>query len=127
MKQAITLARAKIMWGHDRSEVKRYLLDHGVSAGQADSLLEEFSKERVAAVQQVGRRRILIGSVLFGLTAAYFVYRFGYSDSGMGGRAAKGAGVIAFIGLYGLWKLIDGIFFVTMPAAERRCITEISE
>ena len=125
MKSAIILARAKIMWGYDSTEVKQYLLDHGVSGALADSMVKEFTAERIAAVRQAGIRRIVIGSILFGLPAAYFVYRFGFSESGMGYRGARGAAVIAFVGLYGLWKLIDGVFFVTMPSTERRCITEI--
>jgi uncharacterized protein YjeT (DUF2065 family) len=127
MKPTITLARAKIMWGHDRAEVRRYLEAQGIVGSIAEKLLTEFTEERLSEIRRTGRRKILVGVTLLILAAVYFSWWFAFSDSGIGYRRGRGAGVVAFVGLYGLWKLIDGIFFVARPRDERRCVTEIAE
>lgn len=120
-------ARAKLIWGEPPQAVHEFLVSHGISDGDADAKIAEFSAERAADIRRIGVNKIFIGGLLTGASVVFFY--FGYRDGAFHTdyRSARGQALIAVAGIYGSWKLIDGIIYLVGPRSEKRSITEIAE
>ena len=118
-------ARARIMWGETPSSVREFLRSNGVSAADADAKIKAWIFERTGEIRRLGIRRILIGSVVIGVTGISLYALLATPGVSIGvGRAC---GFLTLAALYGLWKLVDGIFFLVRPKSEHRSIPDISE
>jgi hypothetical protein len=118
-------ARAKIIWGEPPAAVRDYLLQKGLSPAEADAKVREFVKERNAEIRLCAIQKILLGSALliFAAVCAYFLCtarRLSTSTSG-----GKAFGMILLAGIYGLWKLVDGIFYFIRPQADEESVSDL--
>jgi hypothetical protein len=120
-------ARAKIIWGDSAQSVRDYLIANGLSEEEAEHIIAELNAERHKEIRKAGIKKILIGSVLILVAAIYFLAIFDGGTSRIGRRSAAAPVVCAFGGLYGLWKLIDGIFYLLRPQSETKDISQISD
>lgn len=120
-------ARAKLIWGEPAHVVREFLTSNGLSDVEADGKIAEWSAERNADIRRIGVKKLLIGAVLTGASIAYFY--FGYRDGSLGSnyRSAKAHAITALVGIYGSWKLMDGIIYLVRPQSEKKSITEIAE
>jgi hypothetical protein len=121
----IVEARARIIWGESPSSVREFLSSNGLSAADADAKVKQWVVERTCEIRRLGIRRILIGSVLIGV-AGISVYAL-LSTPGASIGFGRACGFLILAALYGLWKLVDGIFFLVRPNSEHRSIPDISE
>jgi len=116
-------ARAKLIWGESEDAVREFLTTHGFSSSEAEIQIAEFRAERHADIRKTGIKKIVIGSALTAAAIAYFCT----TKLGTNTHSAKGAAFILLGGLYGSWKLIDGIIYLVRPQSETKSITEIQE
>jgi hypothetical protein len=120
-------ARAKLIWGEPANAVHEFLTSNGFSDIEAERKIAEFCAERNLDIRKIGIKKILIGGGLSFITSAHFFFAYQGAHIGSSYRSAKGNAIIALVGLYGMWKLIDGIIYLARPQSETKSITEISE
>jgi uncharacterized protein YjeT (DUF2065 family) len=126
--QLISEARAKIIWGEPASDVRGYLVSNGMPEAEADTVIKEFSRERNAEIRRIGTKNVVIGVVLVGVSGIliYLIY-INSSDRVVRVGTGKVIGVLACAGLYGLWKLVNGIIYLVRPQSEDKSITDLSD
>jgi uncharacterized protein YjeT (DUF2065 family) len=126
--QLISEARAKIIWGEPASDVRGYLVSNGMPEAEADTVIKEFSRERNAEIRRIGTKNVVIGAVLVGVSGIliYLIY-INSSDRVVRVGTGKVIGVLACAGLYGLWKLVNGIIYLVRPQSEDKSITDLSD
>ncbi|HTV62618.1 MAG TPA: hypothetical protein VMH30_08630 [Verrucomicrobiae bacterium] len=127
----MTEARARIIWGDSPASVRDFLASNGISGADADAKIKEFSAERNATIRQMAIRNVLIGA---GLTVAAFVglpLIFAHPDIIRASVNYRGGGVIIgsliFAGVYGLWKLVNGIIDLVRPQSEMGSIPDMTD
>jgi hypothetical protein len=121
-------ARARIIWGESSSSVRCFLTSNGIPDMDADAKIKEFSLERNAEIRRLGIKNILIGVALIGVCG--IMLHLIYKRQNIGSltvRNAKGFGVILLAGLYGLWKLVNGIIYLVRPQSEHESIPDLTE
>ena len=114
--QSTIEARAKILWGESPAAVLAFLRDHGQDDQSARELIAQFNQERDRAIRDLAVAKIIHGGLLiltpitgyffFFLPCLYFIDRWPL----VGVLFEVLFRITFFLGLYGLWKLIDGIF-----------------
>jgi uncharacterized protein YjeT (DUF2065 family) len=126
--QLISEARAKIIWGEPASDVRGYLVSNGMPEAEVDTVIKEFSRERNAEIRRIGTKNVVIGAVLVGVSGIliYLIY-INSSDRVVRVGTGKVIGVLACAGLYGLWKLVNGIIYLVRPQSEDKSITDLSD
>ena len=131
MDDLLSEARAKIIWGEPSASVRDFMTSNGFSDKDAEVKIKEFTTERNNEIRRIGVKKILIGAALTAGAGGllYLEFRGGSVRHGYQVRnySPKGNGVLAFICLYGIWKLTDGIIYLVRPKTEERSVTEISE
>jgi hypothetical protein len=126
-EELFTQARAKIIWGVSAASVREYLLSHDIPAAEADTALEALIAERHAEIRKRGIREICLGAlILLGAAACLLsLPEHGELDNH---RARQGyvtaAIMIGLGGLYGLHKLINGVFHVVSPKSESGSLSD---
>lgn len=127
-EQLIAEARAKIIWGEPVADVRQFLISNGMSEAQADATIELFNRERHEEIRKIGIKNTVIGAVLVGIgvTGICLIYASPFGQY-MKIRSAKIAGVLACVGLFGVWKLINGIIYLVHPQSERKSLTDLSD
>ncbi len=128
--QLIASARAKIIWGESVSDVREYLISNGMSGAEADTAIKEFSQERNSEIRKIGIKNTTIGAILLGIavTGIYLICaNSSSSDRVVKVGTGKILGVLACLGLYGLWKLGNGIIYLVRPQSEEKSITDLSD
>ncbi len=116
--------RARIMWGESRSSIREFLTSNGISAADADVKIEEWVLERNAEIRRLGIRSTVIGCVLIGVPGVFLYVLLGNPGVSIGvGRACA---FLILAALYGLWKLVRGIFWLVRPKSEGRSVPDIS-
>ena len=128
----ITEARARIIWGEELSSVRDFLTSNGMSATDADAKIKEFNLERNQEIRGIGLRNLLIGLALAGGAGItiYFITTYEHGHGGFRyGRYGYGRalGLPMVAGIYGLWKLLKGIFYLLRPQSEHKSIPDIDE
>lgn len=124
----ITEARARIIWGDEPKSVRFFLTCNGMSGAEANVKIKELTLERNAEIRKLGIRDVLIGVALIGAAGAFFYRLFTSSHiPSVSVSSAKGYGVLALAGFYGLWRLVNGIIRLVCPKAEHGAIPDISE
>ena len=126
--QLIAEARAKIIWGEPAADVRQYLVSGGMSGADADATIQEFSQERHAEIRRIGVKNVVIGAVLVGVgsIAIGLVYA-NSSDHEINVGTAKIVGLLACVGLFGLWKLANGVIYLVRPQVEEKSIADLSD
>jgi hypothetical protein len=118
-------ARAKIIWGEPPAAVRDYLLQKGLSPEAADAKVREFVRERNAEIRLCAVQKILLGSALLifaGSCICFLSTAKRVSASTSGGKAF---GTILLAGFYGLWKLVDGLFYFIRPQADEESVSDL--
>jgi hypothetical protein len=116
----ISEARARIIWGESSSSVRNFLTTNGVSDIDADAKIKGFIAERNAEIRRIGLALIVGATVIIFLCLKQTTVAMFYSTG-------KGVALSFLGGLYGIWKLVKGIFWLVRPQSEEESITEISE
>jgi hypothetical protein len=120
-------ARAKIIWGEPPSSVRDYLVSHGLSSAEADAKIKEFNVERNATIRKVGLKNTIMGAALV-LVTGWICYVYCKNPKFDWNRyALRNIATIVLVGLYGCWKLINGIIYLVWPQSEDKSITEIPD
>jgi hypothetical protein len=117
-----TEARADIIWGEDPAEVRCFLTANGVPGAVADAKLKEFVLERNREIRSMG-----IGNLIIGLPLTVVAGVLGYLmlPHSVNSSGAKGITVLLLCMLYGIWKLVAGIFYLVRPQSEHKSIPDI--
>jgi hypothetical protein len=125
--QRITEARARIIWGEAPSSVRAFLISNGVPDTVADAKIKEFNIERNREIRGIGLRRILIGLALLGGAGITFYLSFGgWHGHGWHGHVnGRELAVAVIAGIYGFWKLVNGIFDLLVPRSEHDSIPDM--
>ncbi len=111
--QAEHEARAKIMWGDPPEEVVKYLRLQGLSAEEASELIQPLLIERAVTVRANGVRNIVIGSLMACVPVIAFIIFMSMKYIPM-----KLFALTVMVGLYGVYKLFNGIFMFVAPKSE---------
>lgn len=105
-----TEARAKIFWGDSVESVMTDLQSQGVSPQEAQNIVDVILTDRHAVVRAMGRRKVIAGALLIPVPIATYV-----TFTIMGYFSVRIFGVTVFVGLYGGWKLVDGMINTFSP------------
>lgn len=119
--QAISEARARIIWGESPASVRVFLVSSGIESVVADTKLEEFGLERNRELRRIGIRSILIGILVTGISAipifiALHLHTFN-----------RALAVVMLGILYGVWKLAIGSIYLICPQLVHKSIPDIGE
>jgi hypothetical protein len=125
--QRITEARARIIWGEAPSSVRAFLISSGVPDAVADAKIKEFNIDRNREIRGIGLRRILIGLALLGGSGiTFYLFIEGRHSHGWhGSRYGSGLAGAVLAGIYGFWKLVNGIFDLLVPRSEHDSIPDM--
>ena len=117
-------ARAKAIWGESVLSVRDFLISNGVPEAIAKASVKEFESERNRELRRLGIRNVLIGSVLTCAAGGtlYLALPVASATSGI----VKALVVVLLAGIYGVWKLMRGVFSVIRPESEHRAIPDIN-
>ena len=126
-EQVIVEARAKIVWGDAPSSVHYFLTSNGMSAGDADSKVKELVAERNKEIRKTGIRGICIGAAIVCGAALWLCYELEHPSKLFPSRQGKAIFFLILIGLYGAWRLANGLIYLLRPQSEKRSVGEISE
>lgn len=117
--QAELEARAKTSWGDPPEEVTKYLMIQGFSAEETSGLVREMFRERAATIRRNGIKKILVGMALMCVPCAMlFVFL------SIGVIYFKILAITIMIGLWGMWKVVKGIFMTIAPKSEPGDVAE---
>src|SRR5262245_15184762 len=105
-------ARSRIMWGDAPESVLAFLREHGFGDQEALAILARFQQERARGIRESAIKRILIGVLL--VLAPIGTYAWCVIS---GVINTKLVGVSAFVGLVGLWRIVDGTWMLLRPSA----------
>lgn len=120
----ITEARARIIWGERYSSVREFLTSNGLSATEADASIHEFEQERHAAIRKHGIKNVLLGTVLLAAVAILLYLSFAGPEFG-GDIHSLAAATVG--GVFGIWKLVNGLIYLLRPQSEDRSVAEVIE
>jgi hypothetical protein len=116
--------RARITWGESRSSTRAFLISNGMSEDDAEAKIEEWVLERNAEIRRLGIRSTLIGCLFVGVSGILLCFLLGEPGVTIGvGRACA---FLILAALYGVWKLVNGIYWLVRPKSEERSIPDIS-
>ncbi len=121
-QEAKAEARAKIIWGEPQEKVSAFLQQNGFSEKEVQELLAEWNQERADAVRSTGIKKATIGALLVPIPfITYFVFM------AIGHMQRNLFAVACAAGMFGLWKLGDGLYMILAPRSERGDISSLSE
>jgi ABC-type phosphate transport system permease subunit len=72
-EELVVEARARIIWGDAPASVRDLLPSNGMSAGDANRMIQEFITERTWEIRKAGGRDAFIGTAIVCLCAS-FIY-----------------------------------------------------
>ena len=114
-------ARAKIFWGEDPEQVLHFLRLNRFTAEEAGEFVDSVFRERMAQVRTLGVRRILIGVAMMIVPVGAWVL-LGWMYRSVVILAVLG--VAGAIGLWGAWKVLEGILMLIFPENEKIDLAE---
>ncbi len=117
-------ARARIFWGEDPELVVRYLLVNRFSAEDAEQFVDVVFRERMASVRKLGVRKILIGVPMIAVPVAAWLLLGWMLRSLM---VMTILGVAGAFGLWGAWKVFEGVFMLIFPENEKGDLADASD
>jgi hypothetical protein len=101
-------ARARIIWGESPSTVRHFLISNSISEAIADEKIGEFIFEKNADLKKDAIKEILSGAILLGASGGVLLWIIFAGGLEHTYSFARVAGILVFIVLYGVWKLING-------------------
>lgn len=115
-------ARAKIIWGDEPDAVIKYLMMNGLTYDDAAAFTEDVVRERLATIRATGLRKLLFGLLFLAVpVAAYLAMaRIGYVS-------IKLLALAIVVGLWGAWKLLQGIMMIAFPESETGDLADESD
>jgi len=136
-------ARAKLIWGDPPETVLEFLQTQGVNKQQAEGFIASIKRERLATVRSSGIKRIIVGAwlvvpLVVALPLAFWLNYWyeanpdpataGYTFHYIAGRIAGRICVLAFVAaLFGLWKIITGIFLLVDPQSQKGDLSKLPD
>jgi hypothetical protein len=127
-KNLLIEARAKIIWGEAAESVREFLISNGMSGPEADEQIKAFSLERNREIRKLGIKNTLIGAVLIAVSGITIPFLLAIPPNhGYYLDAGRGVAILVLVGLYGLWKLTNGIIYLVRPQSEHQSITDLSD
>jgi hypothetical protein len=104
-------ARAQIFWGKSPDTVLQFLKSNNVEEKDARALIEAVLTERAESVRSDGIRKIWSGALLVMVPISYFFIAWVL----LGFLQVKLFGVLVLVGLFGVARLINGLFMARNP------------
>ena len=127
-EKLITEARAKIIWGEAAESVRDYLTSNGMPGPEADEQIKAFNRERNREIRKMGIKNTLIGAVLTAISGIVIYLLLAKSEIPHSSTSAgRGLGILVLGGVYGLWKLVNGIIYLVRPQSEHQSISDLEE
>jgi len=123
----IVEAKARIIWGEKPSSIHAFLTSNGMSTTDADRTIQELITERNQEVRKIGVRGTCIGAVIICAVVIDIWYNFDHPSELFPSRQGRAMFLMYFLGLYGIWRLIGGLFHLLRPQLETQSISEITE
>ena len=118
---------------HDRGKTdlpEPYWAGNGMSDAEADAQIREFNAERNAEIRAIGLRNALVGGALLVVAGGISIWLWlvlKHPPQGkIGGLAVRVLSLVLLGGLYGVWKLVNGIYYLVRPQSEDKSIPDIS-
>ena len=111
------------------ADVRGFLMANGLSKADAVVAVKDFLAERIAEIRKIGIRKVVIGAGLFILTALLFYWEYKQQFRAGTNLRSRGSalGFTVFGFIYGLWKLIDGIFDLVRPQSEEGSLSDMRD
>ncbi|MCJ8330554.1 MAG: hypothetical protein HRT89_19690 [Lentisphaeria bacterium] len=119
-EQIIEEARGMIIWGDREDDVRDFLQSKNIGSMQINELLKEFKSDRHNEIRRVGVKNIVIGVLLASvpvITLIIFLF--------MGLIYIKIMVIAIVIGVYGLYKILDGLMKTLNPSSTKGSLTDI--
>ena len=123
----IVEARAKIIWGEEPPSVHAFLTLNGMSTADADRKIQELITERNKEARKIGVRGTCIGAAIICAVAIIIWYELDHPNKLFPSRQGKAMYLMFLVGLYGIWRLIGGLFHLLRPQLEKQSIPEMTE
>jgi hypothetical protein len=123
----IVEARARITWGEEPASVHAFLIVNGMSTADAERTLQELITERNKEIRKIGFRGTCIGAAIICAVGIYIWYNLNHPSKLFPSRQGKAMYYIYFVGLYGIWRLIGGLFHLLRPQLETQSIPDLTE
>ena len=119
-EQAKNEARSKIMWGDDPTQVATFLRTQGFTAEEAQAIIGPIVKERAQAVRKTGMNKIFVGvgMMLIPVVALVIFLSVGYIPM-------KIFGLLVAIGVWGAFRVLNGVIMVLSPKSEKGDVSEM--
>lgn len=115
-------ARSSFIWGEPKEAVLRMLKANGANDEEAESFLKELGKERTREIRGVGLSKIVTGIFLILLPlVSWFIFHSAKI------YLPKIFGFAVAAGLYGIWKLVDGVILLVAPKSEKGDLANLDE
>src|ERR1700744_2601732 len=112
-EQAEIEARAKISWGDSQDAVIKFLMIQGFSHAEASEMVTEMFKVRLAETRANGIRKTAVGGGMMCVPVIAFVCLLSIDI-----MPIKLMGVAIGRGLWGLFKVIQGLIMIVAPKME---------
>ncbi len=114
----IVEARAKIIWGEEPSSVHAFLTLNGMPIADADRTIQELVTERNKEVKEMGVRGTCIGAAIICAVVIIIWYELEHPSKLFPAKQGKAMYLMFLVGLYGIWRLIGGLFRLLRPQAK---------
>lgn len=109
-------ARAKIFWGEDPEQVLHFLRLNRFTVEDAEAFVDSVFRERMVHVRSLGVRKILFGvPMMLVPVGAWLLFGFMYRSVVI----LTVLGVAGAIGLWGAWKVLEGVLMLVFPENEK--------
>lgn len=123
-------ARAKVFWGDQPESVIEYMMGQGVPRQEAASLVAGYVQERLAAIREHGKHRMLRSIPLIATPFALFLISFVigpliFKEPGFWGRTINVHAIGVVLGLWGFYLLVDGFLHFISPHREHRAVADL--
>jgi hypothetical protein len=115
-------ARAKIFWGEDPEQVLHFLRLNRFTVEDAEAFVDSVFRERMVHVRSLGVRKILFGvPMMLVPVGAWLLFGFMYRSVVI----LTLLGVAGAIGLWGAWKVLEGVLMLVFPENEKVDLADV--
>jgi hypothetical protein len=124
----VTEAKARIVWGEDPTSVRAFLITNGISAADADSTVQDLVTARAKEIRIRGIIGACTGAIVIAACTTYILYSLKHpSKVAITTRQQRLMFIAGFIGLYGIWKLMNGLGDLLHPKSNTQPMSDVSE
>ncbi len=118
-EQAENEARARVSWGDSRDEVVKFLMRQGITAPEAQEMVDPWFRERVKTIRRNGVVKAFVGVLMLCAPVVFLIVSLM-----VGTLLLMPFAVTIMIGFWGLCKILKGIFMFFAPKSERGDVAE---